>query len=73
MIEPTVFAAYTLPTSFAVSSPGVAMAASANGKLAPHSTAAGNTTSAQRAKSNCNANHALGANDGLIGQLGNAR
>ena len=71
-IEPTVFAAYTRPTRRDVSSPRRAIAASANGKLAPHKTAAGSMASAPRTRSICRAYHALGANDGLMGQFGSA-
>ncbi len=50
-IAPAVFAAYTPPTSRPGSCPGVATAASASGKLAPHRIAPGSTTQRQRTTS----------------------
>src|SRR2546430_1905940 len=66
-IAPTVLAAYTPPTSRPGSWPRAA-AASASGKLAPHSTAAGSTAQVQRIRSSWKLYHGLGDRSGLIGQ-----
>ena len=50
-MAPSVLAAYTPPTRRPGSSPGAGIEASASGKLAPHSMAAGSTTAAHRARS----------------------
>src|SRR4051812_7575372 len=70
-IAPTVLAAYTPPASCAASCSVLATAASARGKLAPHSTAPGSTTQKQRTRSSCSVNHGVVAMYGLIGQYGN--
>src|SRR5437879_2643562 len=69
-IAPTVFAAYTRPTSRPGSCPGVATAASASGKLAPQRQAAGSTAHRQRTRSSCRLNQGLCDSRGLIGQYG---
>src|ERR1043166_2086756 len=74
-IAPSVFAAYTPPTSRAGSCPCEATDARASGKLAPHKIAAGRTTQSERTRSNCIANTAVFETAGLeiegsIGQYG---
>src|SRR2546430_10936996 len=69
-IAPTVFAAYTPPTSRAGSWPGSATDASASGKLAPHRIAPGSTAQRHRTKSSWKLNHASVVIDGLTGQYG---
>src|SRR3954447_26101116 len=69
-MAPTVFAAYTLPTSRAGSCPRPATAASASGKLAPHRMAAGNTANSARTPSTCRLIHGFCTAEGLIGQYG---
>src|SRR5580704_5400061 len=58
-MEPAVLAAYTSPESSAGSSPSAAAPASANGKLAPHSSVAGKIALMQRAMSRSKLNHGL--------------
>src|SRR5215468_8327116 len=54
----------------AASSPGLAAAASANGKLAPHRHVAGKMAHRTRMKSSWKLNHGLHASSGFIGQYG---
>src|SRR6478736_1510425 len=65
MIPPIVLAAYTLPTRRAGSFAPRPTAESASGKLAPQSTAAGNTDQRQRTKSIWNVGVASTARPGL--------
>src|ERR1035441_3214403 len=69
-IAPPVFAAYTRPTSRPGSPPRGATAASARGKLAPHSSAAGSTAHRQRTISSWKVYQRLVDRNGLIGQYG---
>src|SRR5436190_22421755 len=69
-IAPTVFAAYTPPTSRAGSWPRSATAARARGKLAPQRIAAGKTVHSDRTISNCIVNIAVFEIDGSMGQYG---
>src|SRR6185369_4179897 len=58
------------PTSRAESPSLVEAAASANGKLAPHSSVGGKIAQRQRARSTWKVNHGLVESSGLIGQKG---
>ena len=69
-MAPRVLAAYTPPTSRAGSSLRDTTDASANGKLAPQSTAPGRTAYAQRMRSSWNCSQGSVSIDGLIGQNG---
>src|SRR5204863_7343588 len=69
-IAPTVFAAYTPPTSRAGSWPRAATAARARGKLAPQRIAAGKTVHSDRTISNCIRNIAVIEIDGSMVQYG---
>src|SRR6185369_6462187 len=69
-MAPTVFAAYTPPTSRAGSCPRAATAASASGKLAPHRMADGSTAKSARTLSTCRLIQGLETADGLMGQNG---
>src|SRR5437868_7292538 len=69
-IAPTVFAAYTPPTSLAGSWPRAATAARARGKLAPQRIAAGRTVHSDRTMSNCIVNSGVFEIEGSIGQYG---
>src|SRR5687768_1722014 len=71
-IAPTVFAAYTAPTSFPGSWSFCEMDASASGKLMPHRNAPGSTTQRARMKSIWNVAMELGARAGFTGQSGSA-
>ncbi len=69
-MAPTVLAAYTRPTSRPPSRSPDPMPASASGKLAPHSSAAGSTTQRQRSRSISNWKRGVAARLGFTGQKG---
>ena len=69
-IAPTVLAAYTPPTSRPGSSPRLATAASASGKLAPHRIGPGSTAQNARTKSSWKLYQMLVVIDVLMGQYG---
>ena len=69
-MAPSVFAAYTPPTSRAGSWPREATAASARGKLAPHSTAGGRTAQRHRSRSSWMRYHGLDVSSGRSASKG---
>jgi hypothetical protein len=73
-MAPTVFAAYTPPTSLAESCPRLATAARASGKLAPQRMAPGSMTQSARTMSSWILKLRLASfvafSEGLIGQNG---
>ena len=66
-MEPAVLAAYTSPVKRAGSSLLAAAAASANGKLAPHSSVAGKMARMQRVRSRSKLNQGLMESHGSTG------
>ena len=69
-MAPSVFAAYSRPTARRGSSPAATAAASASGKLAPQSSAAGKATTLARSRSSCSATAAVVGSVTSIGQYG---